>query len=329
MSITVNPNLYAGRLDTALYMAQITTAQDVAMNLFHIRQGHKDRMVFNPIGTSAPLQNAAGCALTPNGSTTIKNFVCELANMGVYVQLCKSDLIDTFWSGQMPQGVWNDQIPADVLNAIVSEIAQRKAVELQTLRWLGDTTSSTPALAFHDGILTQLRNLGAQPTTPNGYVQVTAAGSITTSNVVAEMQRVINAMPIELEHKPNLKLVVSPEIGRVYRQAISANLAAATWGLDRPNRTNSTSLGMFGMENIEVVVNTSFASVESRTMVLGRFEDSDAGNLILATDALSDFSTFKEGFNKATIAEELYDIMWKVRQGVAVKYPNEIVVYEP
>lgn len=329
MSVTVNPNLYAGKLDPTLYMAQIASAQDISLGLWHVREYFKDKLIFNPMDDSTPLQDASSCGLTPQGTTTIKNVVCELKHLGIYRQFCQDELVNTYFGGLMPQGVWNDQMPVEIVNKIVANITRKKALELQALRWIGDTNNANPALAFQDGILTQLRNLGAQPTTPNGYIQVTAAATIDATNVIAEMNKVINAMPVALITSQKLKLAVSPEIAQAYRQAVAASLPNATWGMNPANRTSSLSLGMFANQAIEVVIISSFAAVEGRTMVLANMSDDEEGNFLLATDALSDYSTFKEGFNQATIVQPKYEMGWMVRQGVAVKFPNQVVVYEP
>lgn len=331
--MTTNPNFYAGKFDPFLSHSQIVSADDVALKLWRIKQSFKDIALIKGWEQVTNLTAGTLCTnTTPQTGGNIADREIRLSTFSVNYTICKSDLVDDFYSEMMQAGAANDNIPPIVMETIMKQMTADVARHLAELRWVGDTASSTPSLALMDGILTKTR--AALPynavTNPTGYRAVAAATTIDATNVIGEINKVIDALPITMITKPNLKLLVSPEIGRAYRQAVANSVAFGTWNFANASMggVNGASLGFFANSNVEIIVINQFAVVEPKTMLLGRFDDTNDGNLLLFTDALADFSNLIIQDRGAILAREPFvDFVWTVRQGVDVRYYNEVVLY--
>lgn len=229
--------------------------------------------------------------------------VCSLAALA---QICQADLESSWLSAQMTQGSNGDWGLQSFLSYYWDTMSKQIGEELATLRWQGDTNlPSSPAtyLQHCDGYLVQLDN-------DNEVIGVTAAGSVTAGNVLAEIGKVYDALPAAIKFKTNdLRIFMSPDIAGLY-------LASAALGNTQTYITAQLPLTYLG---IPVVVQEG---MPAKTMVATL-----STNLIYAVDAINDSTALKAVYLADTIAEPLMRTRVNLKAGFAYVNPTEIVYY--
>lgn len=145
------------------------------------------------------------CGFTPQGAVTLDEKVLAPKKLKNELEICKEDLRQIWSSAQMGFSAHNDNMPADVESALLSEILADQAQYVDNLIWNGDASND----GEFDGFVKAFNADGAivKPT-PSGV-------AIDESNVEDELKKVLAAIPIEIRRE-DLKVVVSPDVFQAY-----------------------------------------------------------------------------------------------------------------
>ena len=160
------------------------------------------------------------CAFTaPADELTAKKFsVCALSSMA---QVCQFDLEQSFISLQMAQGSNGDFSVASFMSFYWSEMANSINGSIETLRWQGDTTSLTPALALCDGYEVALTAglLSVTDTVING-----GTGAITTfATLLTKLDAAYALVPASIASRTaDLRFYLPTQLVNIYRRGVAA-----------------------------------------------------------------------------------------------------------
>ena len=225
--------------------------------------------------------------------------VCSLSAMA---QLCQFDLEQSFLALQMAQGSNGDFSVASFMSYYWDEMAKQIQESVEYIRWQGDTTSTNETLALCDGYIKKLLADG-------GVVDV-ANTTITSSNVITEIVKVLAAAPATISRKKaDLRLYVAPNV------ANALELATAS-GNTQTYITTPLALTFLG---IKVVV---AEGMPNDHMVLTL-----KNNLIYAFDGEGDGKALKAVNLSDTVAEPYLRTRANLKVGFAYVNPTEIVLY--
>lgn len=225
--------------------------------------------------------------------------VCALSAMA---QICQFDIEQSFLSLQMAQGSNGDFTVASFMNYYWNEMSLQIQEEVELIRWQGDTTSVDPVLSLCDGYL---KGLLADAT-----VVDVANTTVNVSNVLAEMTKVVVALPASVQRrKSELRFFVSSNVATAYE------IAAAS-GNTQTYVTTPLALTFLG---IKLVV---AEGLPNDTMVLTRKD-----NLIYAFDAEGDAKALKAVNLSDTVAEPYLRTRANLKVGFKHVNGNEIVLY--
>jgi len=225
--------------------------------------------------------------------------VCALSAMA---QICQFDIEQSFLSLQMAQGSNGDFTVASFMNYYWNEMSLKIQEEVELIRWQGDTTSLDPVLALCNGYL---KGLLADAT-----VVDVANTTVTVTNVLAEMTKVVVALPARVQRrKSELRFFVSSNVATAYE------IAAAS-GNTQTYVTTPLALTFLG---IKLVV---AEGLPNDTMVLTRKE-----NLIYAFDAEGDAKALKAVNLSDTVAEPYLRTRANLKVGFKHVNGAEIVLY--
>ncbi len=225
--------------------------------------------------------------------------VCALSAMA---QICQFDIEQSFLSLQMAQGSNGDFTVASFMNYYWNEMSLQIQEEVELIRWQGDTTSVDPVLSLCDGYL---KGLLADAT-----VIDVANTTVNVSNVLAEMTKVVVALPARVQRrKSELRFFVSSNVATAYE------IAAAS-GNTQTYVTTPLALTFLG---IKLVV---AEGLPNDTMVLTRKE-----NLIYAFDAEGDAKALKAVNLSDTVAEPYLRTRANLKVGFKHVNGAEIVLY--
>lgn len=245
------------------------------------------------------------CGFTPQGAVTLSEKVLEPKKIKNELELCKEDLRQIWSSATMGFSAHNDQMPADVEEAILGEILQDTAIATEDDIWQGDENND----GEFNGFITLWANDANIIKDGNG---ITGAGTaIVSTNVVAETQKVLNAVPTKIRRKGDLVYAISENWARALEDAyvdgaIDSGFGASEFQL------------RYGSRTLEVV-----AGLPDNTMVVYR-----RGNLFFGTGLLSDHNEIRmaDGDEYGRLDGQ---IRYKMVYTAGVQYANsdEIVWY--
>ena len=218
-------------------------------------------------------------------------------------EICRFDIEQSFLSMQMVAGSNGSFEVASFMSYYWDEMSKEIESEIEQIRWRGESTGTTNTfLDLADGYEVQLND--------NSDVVDVAAATVTSSNVLAEMIKVVDALPAVLKAKrEDLRFFVSPDI------ALNFELAAAQ-GNTMAYITKSLGLSFLG---IKVVVAQGMSDGK---MVLTRKD-----NLIYAFDAEGDSKALKAVNLEESVAEPKLRTRANIKVGFHLVNPAEIVYY--
>jgi hypothetical protein len=130
------------------------------------------------------------------------------------LQLCKKDFRSDWEAAAMGISVY-DNLPPSFSDFLIGKVLGSVAEGIENTIWNGEVGGSTGYTLF-DGILHKLAD--ATAVIPNG--QEITAGTVTSANVIAEMGKVVDAIPHTLYGKEDLTLYVSQNVAKAYVRAL-------------------------------------------------------------------------------------------------------------
>ena len=202
--------MYGGKNLSNIYVQKLYGQKDLVADIFRKAQGNKDKAVVSVLRSGSALQAGSLCNLAGSSSLAFNEFAIPMTTFSVKYSECKDVLKATYFATSAGQGIMNGSIPQEVIDAVTAEIANKQAYELARVRWAGNTASADPVLALSNGVVTVLQAAGVYnaTTNPDGYRSVTST-AITSANVVAEINKVLDATPDAVLFGENFKIIVS------------------------------------------------------------------------------------------------------------------------
>jgi hypothetical protein len=250
------------------------------------------------------LLKASNCSFSASDTTldAIDIDVCALSAM---TELCQFDLEQSFLSLQMAKGSNGNYQVSSFMSFFWDEMAKEIHEEISVLRWKGVKT--TPVVTYLD-----LCDGYEGKFLADTDVVAVEGIAITTSNVIAEMIKVVEALPAQLKNKKaDLRFYVASNVALAYE-------LAAAQGNTISFITQSLGLSFLG---IKVVPQEGMSD---NTMVL-TLKD----NMIYAFDGEGDGKALKAVDMDATAAEPQIRTRANLKVGFHYVNPTEIVFYSP
>ena len=327
--MNTSPNLWNGEWTVELATKAILGADTVKSGLFRVEESIKgETAIIKTFNYDADLVEGNFCDDTPTNTSSLADIAVPMKQFRVYEQPCKSDLINTSYADYMRNGVFNDSIPQEVLEAFVEKIARVQLKNLEILRWSGDTASASPKRLHQDGVVKQL--LAAAGTVRPTFV---AGALLNPTTVIDELNKLILNAPVDVRFNPNFSIVVSPEVLAAYQAAVSSNQAYATYNVAgmytiANQQTNAPAyVGQFVGYNVKMYVATGLSGFNADCAMAMVLTDDMEGNLVLVTDALSDQNNIViQDRSQTFMVEQKLDFLWSFRQGIKVLFPEQAVL---
>jgi len=179
----------------------------------------KIKLAYSDLGN---ILQADDCSFSSTGEGTLNQKTLEVCDLKVNLEYCATTFEANYLSLQLRAGSNGEEVmPSSYADFVVNYVAEKVASDLEITMFKGDTGTASYPLNLCDGLVKKLLADGA-------VIDVSAtASTITLSNVVGELNRVLQAVPAEVRTQPNFKIFVSQEIAFAYKQA----QAATTGGL--------------------------------------------------------------------------------------------------
>ena len=230
-TVTVSSN-YAGSVAGEIIGKAFKEADTIAKNYVTVMPDIDYQMSIRRIEYANGRTDYA-CGFTPTGAVTLDEVVLAPKKIKNEQEICKEDLRQIWSSASMGFSAHNDNMPADVEAALLAEILGDTAEATDMDIWQGD--NATPG---------QFGGFIPKFVADANVIKPTALGApIDKSNVIAEIEKVLDAVPVALRRKQDLIHLISPDWALAYEQAlVSAGIANGFGGDSKELRYGSRVL---------------------------------------------------------------------------------------
>ena len=278
MALTITNNSYNGEL-----LDQVATLISIGSNdtnFFNVAttEGNQVRFTYTD-ADGAPSVYTSRCAITDDGDRQIE-FIDMTLNRFKHQQTpCVDELYASDFANAQPS-LHDQSLDTQVVEGWLSRMADKFSKGLQNLRWSGDTTSTVPALAAHDGIIRKIQAKAVfnASSNPDGYQQGTTS-AVTAGNVVSRIQEAISSLPFEVTSHSDFKILLAPAVAGLLQQAAMVSTGVNNLSLVNPNlETGLLTENFFGFR-VYVANGLGATTANNNVIMAGIFVDSPEGVL--------------------------------------------------
>ena len=208
---------YAGQDSKMWVKAALLSGNTLSNGGMTIMPNIAYKTTLHKLATDSLLKDAT-CDFTATSTVTITERQLTLEPFQVNLQLCKKDFLSSWGSEEM--GFSAHKVMAKSFqDYLLAYVTEKVASSVETAIWAGVNATSGQI----DGIMTLLIADAALPS-----ANEVAGTSVTASNVVAELGKIVDAIPAALYGKEDLKIYVSQNIAKAYVRALGGFSVAAT-----------------------------------------------------------------------------------------------------
>lgn len=210
MALTDNTTFY-GKDAEGFFKKVLTTG--VAKNELALIPNVKSKikLAYSDLGN---ILQADDCSFSATGEGTLNQKTMEVCDLKVNLEYCATTFEANYLSLQLRAGSNNEEVmPSSYADFVVNYVAEKVASDLELTMFQGNTATASYPYNLCDGLVKLLTN-------DSDVIDVAAtASSITSSNVVGELNRILEAVPAQVRQQPNFKIFVSQQIAFAYKQA--------------------------------------------------------------------------------------------------------------
>lgn len=239
---------------------------------------------------------ASSCGFDPTGTVGYTEKEVATKKFKVQHELCKEEFHQTFAAQALNLFGADNDIPQTIQEAILSAMISNLGAKLDSQIWNGN--NSTDQMA---GLLPQF--------VADATVVDVVGTTVTKANVVAELDKVYNAIPAEVEDDEDLVIAVSKNVAKAYKQA-------------QADMGNNTTVGNKELDYIGVRIE-SIGGLPTNTMVAYRVK-----NLGFATNLESDLNEVRVSDDTERQDGNIRTTM-KFSAGAGYSFGSEVVYYKP
>ena len=294
---------YAGEKMAGFISAALLTATSLDAGGMSVKANVKHKSVIKTFATDALVADAT-CDFTDTTTITLGERYLEPKSLQVNVALCKADFRDDWDAISMGMSA-HDNLPPSFQDYLVGYMAAKVAETTENTVWKG----ADGAGAF-DGICT----LAAADATVIDVVGVSAgAGGLTAANIIAELGKVVDAIPTTIYGREDGFIYISQKAYRAYVRALG------TQGF--VDRFNNQSLGDVMFDGVRLFIANG---MEEDTMVFAQ-----SSNLWFGTGLLNDTNEVKVLDMADLDGSQNVRVIMRYTATVNYGIGSEIVLYTP
>jgi len=205
---TITGSTYAGEFAGKYLGAALLSADTLDKGAITILPNVKYKAAMK-VGAMANLVRSADCDFDSSTSTlTLTEKVLTPTELQVNLQICRKELHSDWEAAQMGFSAF-DELPPLFSDYVIARVASEVANATETSIWQGSAGEGN-----FDGFETLLA-------ADSDVVDVTAV-TVTTSNVISQLQAIVDAIPSGVYGKDDLTIYISQNIAKAYVGAQAA-----------------------------------------------------------------------------------------------------------
>lgn len=300
---------YAGEGGKEYIAAALLSGSTIENGLITVLPNVKYKQVLKKVSTDAILKDAS-CDFTATSTLTLTEKIITPKELQVNLQLCKSDFRSDWEAVQMGLSA-HDSLPPNFADFIIGHVAAKVAAKIETNIYQGANATS----GEFDGFETLL---AADASLPSG--QEVAGTTVTASNVITELGKIVDAIPSALYGSEDLYVYVSQNIARAYIRALGG-FGASGLGANGVNAmgTQWWNNGALSFDGVKIAVANGMSDDTAIA--------AEKSNLFFGTGLLSDHNLVKVLDMADLDGSDNVRVILRATAGVQYAIVEDIVTY--
>ena len=298
---------YAGEFARKYVSQALLAAPTIANGLISVKPNVKYKEVLKRVNTGSLLANGT-CDFTPTGTISLVERILEPKELQVNQVLCKKSFRTDWEAIEMGVSAY-DNLPPTFADFIIAEYVAKVAAENELNIWRG-----VEGQGAFDGIMTKLAVDASLP-----VANEIAGTTVTASNVVAELEKIFNAIPNTLYGRDDLYIGVSTNIYKAYLMSLGGFAANGVGANGYDNKGLNQSLQDLFFAGVKIVMLPALAN---NTAICTYVE-----NLYFGTGLISDHNEVKVIDTGDTLGDQNVRLVMRMTGGVQYAIVEDIVTY--
>lgn len=308
MSVSIT-STYAGEFSGKYIAAALLSADTLDKGGITVMPNVKFKSVLKKASTDDIVKDAE-CNFQPNaGTLTLTEKVLQPLEFQVNLDICKKDLHDDWEAAQMGFSAF-DTLPANFSDFVLAHVTAKVADRTERNIWSGDDGTS----GQFDGFSTLLSVDADLPA-----AQEIAGTTVDSSNVVAQLGLIVDAIPSAVYSKEDLHIYVAQNIYRAYVRALGGFGASGVGANGYDNKGNNQVLGDLFFDGVKIFPTAGLAD---NTAIAA-----EKSNLFFGTGLMSDMNEVRVIDMAETDGSQNVRVIMRFTAGVQYAQVSDIVTY--
>jgi hypothetical protein len=292
---------YAGESAKKYISAALLEGTTLANGGVTIMPNVKHKSVIQKIDAADLIANAT-CDFTDAGTVAVTERVITLEEFQVNIKFCTKQFVDTWEAAELGASTFKD-LPSSFSDYIIGHFADQISASVENSIWTGTNSVA--------GNIDGFETLWAADTS---VVSVTGT-TVTASNVITELGKILDAAPNTIYGKDDLTLYVGRDIMKAYIRAL------ANQGGGYENKVNMWyDKGMaLTFDGIPLFLANGLAANSAAL--------AQTSNLYYGTNLLSDNNEIRLIDTSETLGDQNARFVARFAYGIQYGIPAEIVYY--
>lgn len=302
---------YAGESLKEYISAAIFSGRTLAANAITVKPNVKYKAVVKNLSTETNVLDDATCDFTATGTVTLTERILEPKSLQLNKTLCKSDFRNDWEAIEMGLSA-HDSLPPSFADYLVSHYVAKVAQQMEINIWRGADANS----GEFDGFATLVALDAALPT-----AQEVAGTTVDASNVLAELRKIVDAIPSRLYGAEDLFIYVSQNIYRAYVASLGGFAASGVGANGYDNKGAMWANGMpeLMVDGVKIFMTNGLADDTAIA--------STKGNLWFGTGVLNDTNEVKLIDTSDILGDQNVRVVMRMTGGVQYGNITDIVTY--
>jgi hypothetical protein len=204
MTLNDNTVTFTGQDAVGFYSSALLTSQTVGLikNFVNI----KSKLKITSLDLSNILQGA-DCTFDSSGNINLAQKTLEVETIKINAEICKRTMESLYLSAEMKAGS-NADLPSSFQSYLLEQISKYTAESVEKTIWNGNQDF------LFTGFIGKFEN-------DSDIIGITATSSLNVGNIIGEVGKVYDAIPDAIYNNGNVKIMVSPKIAKLYKQAVA------------------------------------------------------------------------------------------------------------
>lgn len=249
MATTTNiTTTYAGESAGKYISAALLAGNTIANGGLTVRPNVKFKEVVKRLELDGIVKDGT-CDFTDTSTLTLTERILEPKELQVNLELCKASFRSDWDAIEMGYSAF-DTLPSSFQDYMIGYVAQKVAQKNELNLWTGAAGEGS-----FDGYSTLL---AADADLPSA--QEVAGIAITAANVVAEMGKVVDAIPSSLYGRDDLYIYVAQNVFRAYKRSLGGFASGGQGAAGFQDKGNNQNINIESFDGVKIFMANGLAS---------------------------------------------------------------------